>query len=65
MLPFFDPLGDHVSCLSRLQRLPEIFDGGVCLLNGGFETFNGSSVMACFAGISYSGGDPLDVAIGQ
>ena len=63
-LPFFDPLSDHVGSLSRFQRLPEVFNGGVCLLNSGFESLNRSGVAVCFAGGGYSSRDSLNVAIG-
>ena len=39
-LALFNPLGNHIGGLPLLQRLPKIFNGGVCFLDGSFDSFN-------------------------
>ena len=65
MLAFFNSLSYHVSGLSPLQCLPEIFNGGVCFLDGSSDAFDGCCVPVGFTDLGYRSCDPLNVAVCQ
>lgn len=65
LLPLLDALGNHLRRLPMLQGFPEVFDGGVRLLDGRLDAPDGGAIVIRFTGGGNRGGDLLDVVVGQ
>ena len=65
LLPLLNALCNHLRRLPMLQSFPEVFNGGVRLLDGRFDAPDGGAVVIRFAGGGNRGGDLLNVAVGQ
>ena len=65
LFTLFDALGNHIHRLPALQRFPEIFYGGIRLLNCRLDALDGGAVIVSLASGGNRKGDFLNVAVRQ